>query len=267
MSIMNIGQLGLQAPRLMRVCGQDLLLDNAEGRSAQGPFKLLLQVQGQTNLRLDGRAVTVAPGELVLMDGAALVEVEAKGVHEQWLMAMPRQPLLQRYPHLRRHAGQVFAGTAEADLVKDFLLSMGHRSARLGAASQLAAVGALTGLLGAMTHASGNRQTGALDLLAQAKTRIDADISEIEPAQLAQALRVSRRYLDKLFASEEGTTASRFIWQRRLQVAAQDLCVFSDRQVVDVAYSVGFKDASHFSKAFLREHGCSPSVWRERHGQ
>lgn len=261
---MNARQSGASAPQLWHVQGRDLQLDNAKVRSAQAPFKLLLQVQGHTSLHLNGRPLQVGPGEMTLMDGSACVEVEAKGAHEQWLVVLPRQPLLQRHRDLRRHVGRLLVDEPEAVLIKEFVLAMGRQVDRLGATTQTVALGALGSLLGTLRHGgNGWRRSGDSDLLSHAKTRIDADLADIEPEDLALALRISRRYLDKLFEAE-GTTASRYIWQRRLVVAAQDLSAYPERPVVEVAFGLGFKDASHFSKAFAQAHGCSPSAWRAR---
>ena len=36
----------------------------------------------------------------------------------------------------------------------------------------------------------------------------------------------------------------------------------ADRTITDIAFSVGFKDASHFTRAFKNTHGCCPREYR-----
>ena len=56
------------------------------------------------------------------------------------------------------------------------------------------------------------------------------------------------------------------IWERRLQQAATDL-VDPDRAalaVSQIGFAAGFEDAAHFSRAFKKRFGHTPSEWRGR---
>ena len=83
---------------------------------------------------------------------------------------------------------------------------------------------------------------------------------DLSPTGVAQALRVSVRYLYLLFQAE-GTSPARWILERRLERASRLLA--DSRQagwtITDIAFSVGFKDASHFTRAFKNTHGCCPA--------
>ena len=86
---------------------------------------------------------------------------------------------------------------------------------------------------------------------------------DLSPTGVAQALRVSVRYLYLLFQAE-GTSPARWILERRLERASRLLA--DSRQagwtITDIAFSVGFKDASHFTRAFKNTYGCCPREYR-----
>lgn len=58
-----------------------------------------------------------------------------------------------------------------------------------------------------------------------------------------------------------GQTPHRYVLERRL-VRAQDLLARSPLAVADIARDSGFRGPSHFTAAFRRQYGLTPSAWR-----
>jgi AraC-like DNA-binding protein len=83
---------------------------------------------------------------------------------------------------------------------------------------------------------------------------------DLSPPDVAQALRISVRYLYLLFQAE-GTAPAHWILERRLEQASRLLAdpLQAGRTITDIAFSVGFKDASHFTRAFKSRHGLGPA--------
>jgi AraC-like DNA-binding protein len=52
--------------------------------------------------------------------------------------------------------------------------------------------------------------------------------------------------------------------QARFEVAAE-LIEFSDRQLTDVGFEVGYSDPAHFTRAFRRWAGMAPRQYRTLH--
>jgi AraC-like DNA-binding protein len=80
---------------------------------------------------------------------------------------------------------------------------------------------------------------------------------------VAGALRLSPRYLQKIFADRD-ETLSRVIKARRIAEARRLLECGEARKpsVAQVAYAVGFDDVAHFSRAFREVTGMAPSAYR-----
>jgi AraC-like DNA-binding protein len=86
---------------------------------------------------------------------------------------------------------------------------------------------------------------------------------ELSINQIALALNCTKRYIHKVFQCE-GTTVSESILQLRLAHCREDLCnpARSGSSITDIAYSWGFNNAAHFSRAFRDEYQVSPSCFR-----
>jgi AraC-like DNA-binding protein len=79
--------------------------------------------------------------------------------------------------------------------------------------------------------------------------------------QIANALNVSARYVQLLF-SDLAITPTQYLLQRRLEVAADQLCRGSSTRIGELALSVGFNDMAYFSRAFRKHFGSSARTFR-----
>ncbi len=95
--------------------------------------------------------------------------------------------------------------------------------------------------------------------LEQVKRYLMANLNETSLGleQIARSQSIAPRTLNRLFAAE-GTTPIRWLWRQRLAASYRALAEGHVRQVTDAAFSFGFSDPSHFSRAFKAEFGLSP---------
>ena len=86
---------------------------------------------------------------------------------------------------------------------------------------------------------------------------------ELGVADIARALRLSPSTLHRAWAGE-ACSLSDWIWSQRLDAARRDLCepALAARSVSEIAFSWGFSDAAHFSRAFRARFGCAPRELR-----
>lgn len=85
-----------------------------------------------------------------------------------------------------------------------------------------------------------------------------------EPVSLSDLARVcglSAGYLSVLFREETGISAKQYILREKLS-AAQDLLAHTDLTVQQIAETFFFASSSHFSSAFKRQYGITPTQWR-----
>ena len=62
-----------------------------------------------------------------------------------------------------------------------------------------------------------------------------------------------------------GMTLTEYVRRRRLTLAAQDL-QHSKTPIIDIAMKYGYDSATAFSRAFAKQHGITPSVYRKDGG-
>jgi AraC family transcriptional regulator, positive regulator of tynA and feaB len=86
---------------------------------------------------------------------------------------------------------------------------------------------------------------------------------DLDPATVAAALGLSRRYVHLLFASA-GTTFSQELYACRLHRAQRLLCDkrFDGLGIAEIAWNCGFSEPSHFTRRFRERFGSPPSSYR-----
>jgi len=114
--------------------------------------------------------------------------------------------------------------------------------------------------LSAETQKSANIRREAMTFMVR-----NLEDPDLTIAQVAAALGVSSRRLQRAFV-EVGETPSKFLVAQRLDRAAYELMRSKGgnrASILEIALSVGFNDASHFSWSFTRRFGVSPRTYRD----
>ncbi|SAK43912.1 AraC family transcriptional regulator [Caballeronia glebae] len=98
----------------------------------------------------------------------------------------------------------------------------------------------------------------------QVKRYIEARLHEADltPTTIVEALGLKRATVYRWFEQEGGLAA--YIRHRRLREAADELARFPNLQIADIAFGLGFKSASDFTRAFRRAFDVSPLEMRLR---
>jgi len=86
---------------------------------------------------------------------------------------------------------------------------------------------------------------------------------DLDPAKVAAALGLSRRYVHLLFASA-GSTFSQELYECRLRRAQRLLGDkrFDGLGIAEIAWNCGFSEPSHFTRRFRERFGAAPSAYR-----
>jgi len=145
--------------------------------------------------------------------------------------------------------------------------TLGRDIARMSAPDAEAAVRASAQLLiagfGKEARLSGGARAAArAAMFGQVRRYIQANLhrADLSPELVLAALHMPRPTLYRLFQHEGGLGA--YIRHLRLRHAAHDLARYPHMLVTDVAYGVGFKSPSDFTRAFRRAYDVSPQEFR-----
>ena len=97
--------------------------------------------------------------------------------------------------------------------------------------------------------------------------RLAADLDAIPrtSGELAAEAHLSRFHFDRVITAIAGESPTRFRTRVLLERAAYRMIV-TDATLLDVAVEAGFSSHEAFTRAFRREYGAAPSVWRRRPG-
>ena len=193
-------------------------------------LKRSLQLEGEAQLRQDGRECVLSPGSLGLYVAYRPYELVYEGPQRSMIMTFPRS-VVQLIP-------------AQLDLVT---------ARRIGQEDGLGRV--------AVPEQAG-------DLLGQQATAYIAGHladPELSPGSVARALYVSVRQLHSRFAAQ-GLTVASHIRAARLTAVRAALADPAHRQeaVHTLSARCGLTDPAHVSKIFKAEFGETPSAYRRR---
>jgi AraC-like DNA-binding protein len=233
-------------------------------------FLASLLLQGSASLEQCGRQTIQNVGDIVLYDTARAFKYRFSSDYRILLLKIPRKQMLCRLADAERLtaltlngrstmgalAGAVIKGAADIDTELEPC-----------AASKLAA--SIVDIFAASWETEFRGEKGALErhgeVLQRAKRYIEANLgdSELDVEAVASAIGVSRRTLNRVFAAH-GTTAARWLWQKRLEASHNSLSEGRSQHIADVAIACGFSDFSHFSRTFKKTYGIAPNTLIKR---
>jgi len=242
-------------------------------RSVRQNFYLLQIHDARMRVRQRGREAFVDQGDLVLVDSREPYQFSFPDRVACLSVQIPPAFLDGFAAHAPDGTARTISGTAGfgAALARFLDAVQATPQAALGdaalaeqAATLLAlALGGATG--GGPGHGPGDltlHQRRLLDRLRALLAR-GVDDTDFDPAALAAAAGVSRRYLHRLFALA-GTSVMAELTRLRLDRAQGLLAApgAAGLSISEIAWRCGFADLGQFGRAFRRRWGISATAWR-----
>jgi len=181
---------------------------------------------------------------------------------------VPRPVVDAAFPHAEAIHGRVFENASPLmqlfiEQVLAFSRNLPGLNAQEADSAFNVSVQLLLAALGKQTKLSGNARAAVrAAMFDKARRYIQANLHQtsLSPESLLDALQLPRLTLYRLFEHEGGLGA--YIRNRRLREAADELVKSPNLPVLDIAYGLGFKSASDFSRAFRRTYEMAPKDLR-----
>ena len=265
----RIGRISIT---LVRSTERHAIRDRAEiDREPDDTIALVIPVGHRHYFSHAGRNGVVEPGEYVLLSRAEFCEIAADEGLFHWLVRLPAGELRSRLPAIDEHLGGRFAPNKQmAQLALELVISLAATFAEHAPPNPEALateVVAMFALVIGSEHrdAEGAARQTRYRLRRRIFDYIEGRLGDVDlnPRRIAADNRISLSYLYSLF-SDHQTTVSQFIQNKRLQ-RAYELLVGDPKgtlTISEIAYRVGFKNTSHFSRSFNLHFGMPPSEAR-----
>ncbi|WP_437336007.1 helix-turn-helix domain-containing protein [Sorangium sp. So ce394] len=259
----------LGAGEMMMIDGGPLRSVHAPRSETGGGHAVLLQLEGGCVIEQPAGACELTPGSMVILDDSKPTVRTANGSSDaqRWLFARVPSRTFGGGMFERAPLRVMTKDNAVDRLLHDLLLNLWSSAPHIDGAQQEAGLAALDASARMSSAAQDARRTARVHVrVERAIALIERELADpdLTAERVASAQGVSRRYLDGLFAAS-GSSVEAWIRERRLQRAAEALKLGSpDTKLLAVAVESGFSSQSHFSRAFARRFGMTPSQWRKR---
>lgn len=244
--------------------------------AAGGYYVLHLTESGSIALTQNGRTIESGPGTLVLMDVAAPLDTEQRGAATALAVTLPGELLRSLIDDIDdRPIVAISAEHGLAALLRDMVLGLWREHEHLSEHDGINLPMALIRMVGsvfedARDRGADGRWSAVRHHLARIVRAIERGLGDpdFSADAVAQELGLSKSYLYSI-TGQAGTSFGRLLMQRRLERARQMLAdpALAARSVTDVAFAVGFRELSHFSRRFHGLFGASPREYRARMGR
>jgi AraC-like DNA-binding protein len=210
-----------------------------------------------------GRQTELRSGGFVFFDSSQPYSIDFTENFSSNVLRIPRSMLLQRIPApecltARRVDGATGLGGMVTLLLRELPVSQPAIPSFLRARVAENVVDLIAAAL-ISTDDAAALSTGVT--LTCVKFWIETHLAEdLSAERISAGCRLSVRHLNRLFARED-MSVMRYVWDRRLANAHRDLTdpMNCCRSISDLAYSAGFTDISHFSRAYRARYGKAPS--------
>jgi len=111
-------------------------------------------------------------------------------------------------------------------------------------------------------HLKGKMEQPELDIVRKFNLLVEGHYKEFHQVQdYASLLHKSPKTLSNLF-KKAGAKSPLKIIQERIVLEGKRLLLYTDKDIAEVAYETGFREASHFSRFFKKMVGQAPGVFR-----
>jgi AraC-like DNA-binding protein len=217
---------------------------------------------GVTVYEQRGESVALTPGDGLVYDVALPHAITSTETTEHFVVTVPHDLVAGRGIRLDRLSAQRFSARAGVGrLAADLIHSTFSELATIAPACEDDLAASLLGVMFLSLPSEGPHASEALRHRIEGYIRDQIRDPDLSIDKIASALRCSKRYLHMAFAACDRSITDH-IWATRLDGCRGDLARQSDRTISEIAFAWGFSSSAHFSRAFRKRFGVTPTAFR-----
>jgi AraC-like DNA-binding protein len=268
------GGVGIGKLRFSEVISDAQLVTRSRrqiARSGEADFLISFQLAQQGLIQQSGRRAVLNPGSFALYDSTEPYSLTFSERFHQFVVQMPKDVLSRHLINPEQYTAIAVSGNSGlGSVLSTFLFSLMReldtvQRAPGELAENLVNMIALAFSSSVMLEQVGEQSVAREAIKRRIRQYIDNNLCDPQLCNnhIAAAQNISIRYLHKLFQDEEETLHT-LILHRRLEKSHQLLAdpAYCGHSIENIAYSVGFSSPAHFSRAFKKRYGVSPSEVR-----
>ncbi len=243
---------------LVSVESTPVTVEGLDSESRSGLF-LLLNQQGSCRLQQRNRQAVLKAGELTALYADEPYYIESRQDHITHILYLPGR---QQEAALEEHIAMAHSA-GECELLSAFMRRLAGLDGRHPGPGNLQQT---TRDLIELNWPAPRQRPGRIGAAAWKQhlcQYVEQHLGEPElnAQRIADALGITPRYAQMLFARMH-TTASQYILERRLLLVAERLRAEKASRIGDLALEAGFSDLSHFCRRFRSRFGLSAREYR-----
>ncbi len=237
-------------------------------RDGLNHYHIGLQLSGRLAGRLGEREISVGPGDVVLLDFSCPLLFESQP-SELLVIGVPREAMELNIAPGNEHGlilrGETGLGSLLGDHMRSLVARLPMMTAEEGTAAAAGSVAMIAACFQPAAATFALAKTELLEsLLNQIRRHIAQNLREgvLDGDTLCREFRISRATLYRLFEPFGGVAT--YIHNQRLSHVFTALMspLQNHRRISEIAHDWGFTSESHFSRAFRKTFGMTPSEAR-----
>jgi AraC family transcriptional regulator, positive regulator of tynA and feaB len=226
-------------------------------------FHVAVQASGRTLVSQDGHEVVLEPGDFTLLDRSRPYQYTCNGDFSQIVLMMRRDLLSPRIGSAAPFTATRIDGTKDiGGLLSPMLRQLPALVFSMSDVVRERVAQNIIDLIASalLSHGERARVSSGMTLVRVKfwiETHLDGALSA---ERIAAECKVTARHLNRLFA-REGISLMQYVLERRLARCRHNLidAAMRHRTISDIAIAAGFKDLSHFSRAYRARYGRTAS--------
>jgi len=237
-------------------------------------FSVKMVMRGNVQLNHYGQEITMGENDFVLADNTCPSQFTICEPCDSLIMAIPDTLLKSLIPYPEQLCGVHMSGQVGFGRTVSSMLRSIWDQIEEGVEPQAAPIISKHFLdvlvssyaLAHRTDAEGSAIANARRI--RIKRFIESQLRdpELTAGAVAEAFKISPRYLRMIFAKDNESVSS-YILRRRLEECAREMrsSLSRSRTITDIAFNWGFNGAPHFTRSFREHFGMTPKEYRLSH--